>query len=241
MSLAIGGAKILDGIDLEVKSNEILGIIGPNGAGKTSLFNLVSGLRAPTRGQIFLGDRDITRLSPDERAKMGIARTFQTSSIFANLTCLENVRIAAQAANGRSMNLTRNAYSYKDVVQTSKDCLDQVGLGSREVQLAGSLSHGDKRRLEIAIVLAQSSSVILLDEPMAGLSVENVPQLVEIIRSLVTQHNKTVLIVEHHMEVILDLADRIAVLNYGELLITGTPTEVMNNQTVLSAYIGEAL
>ena len=241
MSLAIGGAKILDGIDLEVKSNEILGIIGPNGAGKTSLFNLISGLRAPTRGQIFLGDRDITRLSPDERAKMGIARTFQTSSIFANLTCLENVRIAAQAANGRSMNLTRNAYSYKDVVQTSKDCLDQVGLGSREVQLAGSLSHGDKRRLEIAIVLAQSSSVILLDEPMAGLSVENVPQLVEIIRSLVTQHNKTVLIVEHHMEVILDLADRIAVLNYGELLITGTPTEVMNNQTVLSAYIGEAL
>jgi len=109
------------------------------------------------------------------------------------------------------------------------------------MQLAGSLSHGDKRRLEIAIVLAQSSSVILLDEPMAGLSVENVPQLVEIIRTLVTQHNKTVLIVEHHMEVILDLADRIAVLNHGELLITGTPTEVMNNQTVLSAYIGEAL
>lgn len=241
LSLAIGGAKILDGINLEVKSNEILGIIGPNGAGKTSLFNLISGLRAPTRGQIFLGDRDITRLSPDERAKMGIARTFQTSSIFANLTCLENVRIAAQAANGRSMNLTRNAYSYKDVVQASKHCLDQVGLGSREMQLAGSLSHGDKRRLEIAIVLAQSSSVILLDEPMAGLSVENVPQLVEIIRSLVSQHNKTVLIVEHHMEVILDLADRIAVLNYGELLITGTPTEVMNNQTVLSAYIGEAL
>jgi len=139
------------------------------------------------------------------------------------------------------MNLTRNAYSYKDVVEASKHCLDQVGLGSREMQLAGSLSHGDKRRLEIAIVLAQSSSVILLDEPMAGLSVENVPQLVEIIRTLVTQHNKTVLIVEHHMEVILDLADRIAVLNHGELLITGTPTEVMNNQTVLSAYIGEAL
>jgi branched-chain amino acid transport system ATP-binding protein len=241
LSLAIGGAKILDGIDLEVKSNEILGIIGPNGAGKTSLFNLISGLRTPSRGQIFLGDRDITRLAPDERAKMGIARTFQTSSIFANITCLENVRIAAQTANGHSMNLTRNAYSYKDVVEASKHCLDQVGLGSREMQLAGSLSHGDKRRLEIAIVLAQSSSVILLDEPMAGLSVENVPQLVEIIRTLVTQHNKTVLIVEHHMEVILDLADRIAVLNHGELLITGTPAEVMNNQTVLSAYIGEAL
>jgi branched-chain amino acid transport system ATP-binding protein len=187
------------------------------------------------------GETDITSLSPHERSKLGIARTFQTSSIFANLSCLENVRIAAQAANGHSMNLTRKAYSYEEVVQTSRKCLEQVGLHARESQFAGSLSHGDKRRLEIAIVLAQSSSVILLDEPMAGLSVENVPQLVGIIRSLVTQHNKTVLIVEHHMEVILDLADRIAVLNYGELLLTGTPTEVMNNQTVLSAYIGESL
>lgn len=241
LSLAIGGARILEGVNLQVKTNEILGIIGPNGAGKTSLFNLISGLRAPTRGRIFLGETDITSLSPHERSKLGIARTFQTSSIFANLSCLENVRIAAQAANGHSMNLTRKAYSYEEVVQTSRKCLEQVGLHARELQFAGSLSHGDKRRLEIAIVLAQSSSVILLDEPMAGLSVENVPQLVEIIRSLVTQHDKTVLIVEHHMEVILDLADRIAVLNYGELLVTGTPTEVMNNQTVLSAYIGESL
>lgn len=241
LSLDIGGARILNDINLQVKPNEILGIIGPNGAGKTSLFNLVSGIRKSSRGQILLGDQDITELEPSERARLGIARTFQTSSVFSNLTCLENVRIAAQAASGRSMNVTRNAYSFKEVVATSQKSLVQVGLEARTNQLAGSLSHGDKRRLEIAIVLAQSSSLIMLDEPMAGLSAENVPQLVDIIRSLSTEHKKTILIVEHHMEVILDLADRIAVLNYGELLTVGTPFEVMNNPIVLSAYIGESL
>jgi branched-chain amino acid transport system ATP-binding protein len=158
-----------------------------------------------------------------------------------NLTCLENVRIAAQAANGHSMNLTKGAYKYSEVVQTAHDCLAKVGLSARALQRAGSLSHGDKRRLEIAIVLASKSEIVLLDEPMAGMSVENVPELVEIIRALATEHKKTVLIVEHHMEVILGLADRIAVLNYGELLVCDTPQNVINNPIVQSAYIGEAL
>jgi len=175
LSLNIGGAKILDGITLEVAHNETLGIIGPNGAGKTSLFNLLSGIRKPSRGQIFVGSEDVTNLEP------------------------------------------------------------------RAMQRAGSLSHGDKRRLEIAIVLASKSDIVLLDEPMAGMSVENVPELVEIIRALATEHKKTVLIVEHHMEVILGLADRIAVLNYGELLVCDTPQNVINNPVVQSAYIGEAL
>ena len=241
LSLSIGGAKILDGIALSVNKNETLGIIGPNGAGKTSLFNLLSGVRQPTRGQIFINDLDVTSLKPYERAKVGLARTFQTSSIFANLSCLENVRIAAQAANGKSMNLTKNAYKFTDVVAHAHECLAKVGLSPRAMQVAGSLSHGDKRRLEIAIVLASKSEIVLLDEPMAGMSVENVPELVEIIRSLKTEHNKTVLIVEHHLEVILGLADRIAVLNYGELLVCDTPQNVINNPVVQSAYIGEAL
>ena len=241
LSLSIGGAKILDGITLSVNKNETLGIIGPNGAGKTSLFNLLSGVRKPTRGQICIGDLDVTHMKPYERANVGLARTFQTSSVFVNLTCLENVRIAAQAANGKSMNLTKNAYKFTDVVATAQDCLAKVGLASRAMQLAGSLSHGDKRRLEIAIVLASKSDIVLLDEPMAGMSVENVPELVEIIRSLKVEHNKTVLIVEHHLEVILGLADRIAVLNYGELLVCDTPQNVINNPIVQSAYIGEAL
>ena len=241
LSLYIGGAKILDGITLSVNKNETLGIIGPNGAGKTSLFNLLSGVRKPTRGEIFIGDLDVTNMKPYERANVGLARTFQTSSVFVNLTCLENVRIAAQAANGKSMNLTKNAYKFSDVVATAQDCLAKVGLAPRAMQLAGSLSHGDKRRLEIAIVLASKSDIVLLDEPMAGMSVENVPELVEIIRSLKVDHNKTVLIVEHHLEVILGLADRIAVLNYGELLVCDTPQNVINNPIVQSAYIGEAL
>jgi len=241
LSLNIGGAKILDGITLGVASNETLGIIGPNGAGKTSFFNLLSGIRKPSRGQIFVGSNDVTDLAPHERARAGIARTFQTSSVFVNLTCLENVRIAAQAANGHSMNLTKGAYKYSEIVQTAHDCLTKVGLSARALQRAGSLSHGDKRRLEIAIVLASKSEIVLLDEPMAGMSVENVPELVEIIRALATEHKKTVLIVEHHMEVILGLADRIAVLNYGELLVCDTPQNVINNPIVQSAYIGEAL
>ena len=241
LSLTIGGAKILDGITLDVSLNETLGIIGPNGAGKTSFFNLLSGVRKPTRGQIFVGDTDVTDLEPHERARTGMARTFQTSSVFVNLTCLENVRIAAQAANGKSMNMLKSAYSFKEVVQTAHDCLAKVGLSARALQRAGSLSHGDKRRLEIAIVLASKSEIVLLDEPMAGMSVENVPELVEIIRALATEHKKTVLIVEHHMEVILGLADRIAVLNYGELLVCDTPQNVINNPIVQSAYIGEAL
>jgi branched-chain amino acid transport system ATP-binding protein len=241
LSLNIGGAKILDGITLDVAPNETLGIIGPNGAGKTSLFNLLSGIRKPSRGQIFVGGTETTNFEPHECARAGIARTFQTSSVFINLTCLENVRIAAQAANGQSMNLTKNAYKFTEVVQTAHDCLAKVGLSARAMQRAGSLSHGDKRRLEIAIVLASQSDIVLLDEPMAGMSVENVPELVEIIRALATEHKKTVLIVEHHMEVILGLADRIAVLNYGELLVCDTPQNVINNPIVQSAYIGEAL
>jgi branched-chain amino acid transport system ATP-binding protein len=241
LSLNIGGAKILDGISLDVTKNETLGIIGPNGAGKTSLFNLLSGIRKPSRGSIFVGNQDVTNLETHQRAQAGISRTFQTSSVFVNLTCLENVRIAAQAANGKSMNLTKSAYKFPEVLQASHDALAKVGLSKRALQTAGSLSHGDKRRLEIAIVLASKSDIVLLDEPMAGMSVENVPELVEIIRSLATEHKKTVLIVEHHMEVILGLADRIAVLNYGELLVCDTPDNVINNPIVQSAYIGEAL
>jgi branched-chain amino acid transport system ATP-binding protein len=241
LSLNIGGAKILDGITLDVPKNETLGIIGPNGAGKTSLFNLLSGIRKPSRGSIVVGGQDVTHLDTHQRAQAGISRTFQTSSVFVNLTCLENVRIAAQAANGKSMNLTKNAYKFPEVLEAAYDALAKVGLSLRALQIAGSLSHGDKRRLEIAIVLASKSEIVLLDEPMAGMSVENVPELVEIIRSLATEHKKTVLIVEHHMEVILGLADRIAVLNYGELLVCDTPDNVINNPIVQSAYIGEAL
>lgn len=241
LSLNIGGAKILDGVSLSVEQNETLGIIGPNGAGKTSLFNLLSGLLPASRGTIQFEGKDITHWTPSQRGRAGIARTFQTSSVFLNLTLLENVRIAAQAALGHSMNLTKNAYRFTEAVNLAEESIAQLGLSDQKNHLAGSLSHGDKRRLEIAIILASQAKVILLDEPMAGLSVENVPALVEIIRSLAIVHNKTVLIVEHHMEVILGLADRIAVLNYGELLVCDTPEKVVANPAVQAAYLGASI
>jgi branched-chain amino acid transport system ATP-binding protein len=241
LSLSIGGAKILDGVTLAVIENETLGIIGPNGAGKTTFFNLLSGLRAPTRGAIHLSDRDITKMSIEQRAQLGISRTFQTSSIFPNLTLLENVRIAAQAKLGGSFNITRNAYSFKDSVDMADACLSQVGLKDKSFHFAHTLSHGDKRRLEIAIVLASDAHIILLDEPMAGMSVEHVPELVEIIKALARTHHKTVLIVEHHMDVVLGLADRIAVLNFGELLICDRPDKVIANPIVQNAYLGVGL
>jgi branched-chain amino acid transport system ATP-binding protein len=226
LSLSIGGAKILDGVTLAVNENETLGIIGPNGAGKTTFFNLLSGLRAPTRGAIHLSDRDITKMSIEQRAQLGISRTFQTSSIFPNLTLLENVRIAAQAKLGGSFNITRNAYSFKDSVDMADACLSQVGLKDKSFHFAHTLSHGDKRRLEIAIVLASDAHIILLDE---------------IIKALARTHHKTVLIVEHHMDVVLGLADRIAVLNFGELLICDRPDKVIANPIVQNAYLGVGL
>lgn len=241
LSLTIGGAKILDGVNLSVEENETLGIIGPNGAGKTSFFNLLSGLLPVSRGTIHFEGKEITHSTPSQRGRAGIARTFQTSSVFINLTLLENVRIAAQAALGHSMNITKNAYRFTEAVELAQESLNQMGLGKQTNQIAGSLSHGDKRRLEIAIILASQAKIILLDEPMAGLSVENVPALVEIIRSLSTKHKKTVLIVEHHMEVILGLADRIAVLNYGELLVCDTPEKVVANPAVQAAYLGAGI
>lgn len=241
LSLTIGGAKIVDGITLSVAKGETLGVIGPNGAGKTSLFNLISGLRPPTRGKVFINNFEVTNATPAERAKLGIGRTFQTSSVFASLTVLENARLAAEANLGGSMSMLRKAYSFKPAIVKAQESLAVVGLTDRQFALAGSLSHGDKRRLEIAIVLASDSEVVLLDEPMAGMSVENVPVLTEIIRSISRDFGKTVLMVEHHMHVVLGLADRVAVMHQGELLICADPKTVVNDPTVQSAYLGEGL
>ena len=238
LSLNIGGAKILDGITLDVAHNETLGIIGPNGAGKTSFFNLLSGIRKPSRGQIFVGDTDVTALSPHELAKSGIARTFQTSSVFINLTCLENVRIAAQAANGKSMNLTKNAYNFPEVVALAHECLAKVGLSARALQRAGSLSHGDKRRLEIAIVLASKSDIVLLDEPMAGMGPDESQRMVELLKSL--RGSITIVLVEHDMDAVFRLADTISVLVSGRVVASGNAEQIKNDVAVQHAYLGDA-
>jgi len=241
LGLDIGGAKIVVDVSLEVAEGELLGIIGPNGAGKTSLFNLLSGLYRPTTGRIELSGRDITRDATFRRTRAGLGRTFQVSSVFPLLSVFENVRLAAEAALGGTLRLWRHAAGVRRATDAARASLARVGLDGRSRQTAGSLAHGDKRRLELAMLLAADPPVIMLDEPMAGVSAENVPELVELIRSVHEQEEKTVLMVEHHMEVVTGLAQRIAVMHHGALLAVGTPEQIMANQTVQSAYLGEAL
>jgi branched-chain amino acid transport system ATP-binding protein len=241
LGLDIGGANIVVDVSLEVAEGELLGIIGPNGAGKTSLFNLFSGIYRPTSGSIQLNGVDITQQPTFLRTREGIGRTFQVSSVFPLLTTFENVRLAAQSALGGTLRLWQRAAGVREAVDRAGAALARVGLEAKAAMSAGGLSHGDKRRLEIAMLLAADKPVLLLDEPMAGLSAEHVPQLVELIRSVHEQERKTVLMVEHHMDVVTGLAQRIAVMHHGALLACDTPAAVMANETVQSAYLGEDL
>jgi branched-chain amino acid transport system ATP-binding protein len=241
LGLDIGGARIVVDVSLEVAEGELLGIIGPNGAGKTSLFNLFSGLYRPTAGSIHLNGADITNQPTYLRTREGIGRTFQVSSVFPLLTAHENARLAAESALGGTLRLWRRAASVKGALERARAALARVGLEAKARVPAGGLAHGDKRRLEIAMLLAADKPVLLLDEPMAGLSAEHVPQLVELIRAVHTEEKKTVLMVEHHMDVVTGLAQRIAVMHHGALLACDTPEAVMANATVQSAYLGEEL
>jgi branched-chain amino acid transport system ATP-binding protein len=240
LGLVIGGATIVAGVELEVREGELLAVIGPNGAGKTTLFNLVSGLLRPTSGHVELDGHDVTREPPFRRTRRGLGRTFQVSNVFPVLSAHENVRLAAEAALGGTMRIWRQASGVREAVDRAYWALGRVGLEGRGPVPAGLLSHGDKRKLELAMVLAGHSRVIMLDEPMAGVSMEDVPELVELIRS-VHAEGKTVLMVEHHMEVVTGLAERIAVLHHGSLLAVDTPDAIMRNQTVQQAYLGEPL
>ncbi|SBT48101.1 ABC transporter ATP-binding protein [Micromonospora auratinigra] len=237
----IGEVAIVDSVYLDLAPGEFLGVIGPNGAGKTSLFNLITGLRRPTDGRILLDGRDVTALPPHQRARLGLGRTFQASSVFGSLTVRENVRLAVQAHRGGSMKLWRRAAADREVAAAADAALDRVGLHHRGTALAGTLAHGEKRKLEIALLLAGEPRVMLLDEPMAGVSAEDVPELVSVIKSLTGDSGRSVLMVEHHMDVILELADRIAVMHHGALLACDTPDTVMANATVQEAYLGESL
>jgi branched-chain amino acid transport system ATP-binding protein len=244
----VGGATIVADVSLDVPEGECLGIIGPNGAGKTSLFNLLSGLIRPTGGEVVLAGREITDDPPYRRTQAGLGRTFQVSSVFPLLTVLENARLAAEAAAGGTMRIWGGGVGGRVRVrlrsprlEVADSALARVGLAGRARALAGSLSHGDKRKLELAMLLAADKRVILLDEPMAGVSAEDVEGLVDLIGSVHREEGRTVLMVEHHMEVVTGLADRIGVMHHGTLLACDTPQAIMANETVQEAYLGEPL
>jgi branched-chain amino acid transport system ATP-binding protein len=235
----VGGAVILADVDLDVRDGELLAIIGPNGAGKSTLLHLLSGVRHPTSGTVELGGRDVTRASAAARARHGLGRTFQTSSLFGGLSARENVRLAVQSRRAGPLSVLRGAQGRAELAE-SDALLEQVRMTHRSGATAGELSHGDKRKLEIAIALARRPSVLLLDEPMAGVSVEDVPPLVELVGGL-RAAGVSVGMVEHHMDVVLGLADRVAVLHHGSLLAVGSPAEVTADATVQQAYLGEEL
>jgi len=235
-----GGAIILEGIDLEVGAGEFVGIIGPNGAGKTTLFNLMSGLLTPAAGTIRLAGRDLAGLAPARRARLGLGRTFQASLVFGSLPVAENARLAAQARLGGAMRWWHRPRSGDPAYASAMRALEAVGLAGLASRPAAALSHGDKRKLELAILMASEAEVLLLDEPMAGVNSEDVPGLVRLIAEL-HACGRTVLMVEHHMAVVLGLAQRVAVLHHGRLLACGDPQTVMADQTVQAAYLGDPL
>jgi branched-chain amino acid transport system ATP-binding protein len=240
LALTIGGARIIDDVTITVAEGEMLGVIGPNGAGKTTLFNLISGVLAPTSGTVQLMGRDVTADSIVTRARAGLGRTFQTSSLFPALTATENVRLATQARLGSATSVLRFPRHSDTATTRALERLNEVGLSAEAATLAGSLSHGDKRKLEIAMLLATESQIILLDEPMAGVSSGDVDGLTALIRQ-VHKSGRTVLMVEHHMDVVLGLVDRVAVMHHGQLLACDTPAAVMANEDVQAAYLGGPL
>ncbi|GIU92634.1 MAG: ABC transporter ATP-binding protein [Acidimicrobiia bacterium] len=233
----IGGLTIVEGVDLEVGVGEFVSIIGPNGAGKTSLINLISGVHIPTAGSIELFGEDVTRLRPSERVKRGLGRTFQTSSLFPSLTVKENVRLAAQAGLGGSLDLWRRVRDGEPATRIGIGVLERVGLGEHADRVVSDLSHGDKRKLEIAVVMARDPAVLLLDEPTAGVGAEETEGLIGVIRDL-HGSGKTVVMIEHRIEFVVDVSERIAVLDQGRLLTCDRPEAVMVDPRVRSAYLG---
>ncbi len=234
-----GGLVAVDNVSLSIARGSVHSIIGPNGAGKTTFFNLLTGIYKPNTGQVLFKGQDITNVPLYRRAHLGLGRSFQVTNIFPNLTVLENVRLAAQAMSSVSFNILRRADSYRSFVDRALAVLGLVGLEREALSLASTLPHGGKRKLELAILLAPDPEVLLLDEPTAGMASEQVPELMATIDSIRREGGRTIVLVEHNMNVVMNVSERITVMHLGRLLAEGTPAEIASNQTVQSVYLGE--
>lgn len=235
LARSFGGLKAVSGVDLALTQGEIRAIIGPNGAGKTTLVSLISGRIPPTAGRITFDGADITELKPWERVLRGIVYTFQITSIFKNLTLTDNVTLAAQRALTRSRPLWRGLDS-SEIAAATQSALDRVGLGARANELAGELAYGHQRLLEVAMGLALKPKLLILDEPTQGLSEQEIADFCRLVKSIA--QDATILLIEHNMDVVMELADRITVMNNGKMLAEGTPDEIMNHAEVQRAYLG---
>ena len=232
-----GGLVATDGVDLDVAAGETLAIIGPNGAGKTTLIGQLSGDLRPDAGTITFAGDDVTALPAATRSHLGLARSFQITSIFRDFTALDNVALAVQAHAGHSFRFWRPARAEAMVREPARAILEQVGLAARADVVAGTLAHGEQRQLEIAMALATRPRLLLLDEPVAGMGLDESQRMVQLLRALRGRH--TIVLVEHDMDVVWALADRISVLVYGRVIATGAPEAIRLNAEVRRAYLGE--
>lgn len=224
-------------VSLDVRKGELHALIGPNGAGKTTLIAQLSGLLEADSGKILFNGKDVTRMSAHKRVAAGLARSFQITSVFPDMTAQENVAIAVQANEGHSFHFWSPASKDQGLRQQAMRYLQEVGLTARAETAASALSHGERRQLEIAMALATQPELLLLDEPMAGMGQEESASVVALLRQL--KGNKTVLMIEHDMDAVFSLADRISVLVYGRIIATGTPIEIRANKAVNEAYLGD--
>jgi branched-chain amino acid transport system ATP-binding protein len=236
LSKSFGGLAAVDNVDLEVGVGEPHAVIGPNGAGKTTLLNLLSGELPASSGDIFFRGSKISRLAPEKRARLGIGRSYQKTNIFLGFSALENCRLAVQAREPRPLNWLRDARSYAGVISQARRALDAVGLAERADEAALALSHGEQRQLEIAMCLASEPRLLLLDEPLAGMGMEESLKMVQLIGRLGENH--AILLVEHDMDAVFQLAKVLTVMVDGKVLASGTPEEIRANRNVQAVYLG---
>ena len=234
-----GGLVAVDSVSMKVQAHTLHTIIGPNGAGKTTFFNLLSGNIRPTGGKVLYKGEDITHTPAHRRAHAGIGRSFQITNVFPNLTVLENVRLAAQAVGHDNFKFWEHYRRFGEYEARAQAILSQVGLAAQAAMPARSLPHGGKRKLELGILLASDPALLLLDEPTAGMAREEIPMLMEVIRSVKETGRKTIILVEHKMDLVMNVSDRISVMHQGRLLAEGAPLEIAANPTVQKAYLGD--
>jgi branched-chain amino acid transport system ATP-binding protein len=231
------GLQVLFDINLQVQKGERHAVIGPNGAGKTTLFNVITGTYHPSRGQVFFKGNEVTGAKPNELARLGMGRSFQITSTFNRLTAFQNIRLAILSKKGIRFQLFRKVDKMRDITKETDEVLKRINLDRERDMPAGVLSYGKHRSLEITLALATDPDLVMLDEPTAGMSRDETHYAVELIRRLT--EGKTAVIIEHDMDVVFSLADRITVLHYGQILATGPPAEIRQNQAVKDAYLGE--
>ncbi len=238
LTVRFGGHVAVNAVSCAFQPGTLTAIVGPNGAGKTTYFNLISGQLPATSGSVLFQDEDITSLGAHLRAQRGIGRAFQLTNLFPNLPVLENVRLAVQARARRGVDVFSMAVRHRDLIEQAMGYLNRVALAPRAQTPAAALSHGDQRKLEVALMLALEPAVFMFDEPTAGMSVDEVPVILDLIEDIKRDPSKTILLVEHKMDVVRRLADRIIVLHNGTLVADGEPAEVVALPVVQEAYLG---